>query len=108
MEASMKPLKHPLVPDRSHGRTRQVLLLISERDALIRSAARFYPGASGREIARQLRTALSTYYGGRWRRDREVFTCPAQHKGKLTEVLFLLLRTHEHVPSIATLRRALG
>jgi hypothetical protein len=100
----MKPIRHPLVP---HGRTPRVLLRIDERDALIWSAARFYPGCSDREIARQLHTALSRYHAGRFRRDRND-TCPVEHRGKLTEVLYLLLRTHDHVPSPATIRRVLG
>lgn len=88
---------------RSHGRTPNVLLRLDERDALIRTAATFYPGASDREIARQLHAALSRYYSGRFRRDRND-TCPVEHRGKLTEVLYLLLRTHDHVPSIGTIR----
>jgi hypothetical protein len=102
-------MMHVRVPDgRSHGRTPAVQLLIDERNHLLRSAARFYPGASDREVARRLRDALALYLNGRFRRDRVLATCPAQHKGKLTETLFLLLRTHEHVPSVATIRRILG
>jgi len=104
----MKPLKHPLELDgRAHGRTPAVQLLIDERNALIRDAARFYPGASDREIARRLRTALLRYRAGRWERDRSD-TCPNQHRGKLTEILYFLLRVHDHVPSEMTIRRALG
>ena len=95
------------VDGRSHGRTRQVPLVISERDALIRSAAEFYPGLSDREVARRLHTALSTYRAGRFRRDRND-TCPIQYRGKLTEILYLLLRVRDHVPSETAIRRALG
>jgi hypothetical protein len=107
----MKPLRDLSgavpVDGRSHGRTPAVLLLIDERVALIRTAAKFFPGASDREIARRLRTALSIYRAGRWGRDRSD-TCPVQHRGKLTEILYLLLRVHDHVPSEPTIRRALG
>jgi hypothetical protein len=95
------------VDGRSHGRTPAVQLLIDERNDLIRTAAKFYPGCSDREIARRLRTALSIYRDGRWERDRRD-TCPKQHRGKLTEILYLLLRVHDHVPSEPTIRRALG
>jgi hypothetical protein len=95
------------IDSRSHGRTPAVLLVIDERDALIRAAAKFYPGCSDREVARRLRSALAIYRAGRFRRDRND-TCPNQYRGTLTEIFYLLLRTHDHVPSIATIRRALG
>jgi hypothetical protein len=82
-------------------------LLLDERGRLIIEAAKFFPGASDREIARRLRSELSKYSNGRFRRDRSD-TCPIQHRGKLTEVLYLLLRVHDHVPSEMTIRRALG
>jgi hypothetical protein len=88
-------------------RTRQTELLISERDKLLVEAAKFFPGCSDREIARRLRSALSIYRAGRFRRDRND-TCPKQYRGTLTELLYLLLRVHDHVPSEMTIRRALG
>jgi hypothetical protein len=92
-----------------HGRTPAVLLVIEERDALLRIAAkRFCVGMSDREAAKHLYGALNRYRGGRWRRDRADLTCPAQHRGKLTELLYFLLRTRDSVPSIMTIRRALG
>jgi hypothetical protein len=96
------------VEGRSHGRTPAFLRVIDRRDKLIRAAARFYPGSSDREVARRLRSALAVYAAGRWRRDRSKTTCPHQHRGKLTEVLYLLLRVRDHVPSDPTFRRALG
>jgi hypothetical protein len=72
---------------RSHGRTRAVELPISERNALIRDAARFFPGYGDREVARRLLIALARYRNGRWQRDRSETTCPPQHKGKLLQVL---------------------
>jgi hypothetical protein len=110
----MKPVRtieltHAVPIDgRSHGRTPAVRLILDERAKLLVEARRFYPGSSDREIARQLHTVQSRYRDGRWRRDREFFTCPVQHRGKLTEVLFLLLRTLDHVPSEMTIRRTLG
>jgi hypothetical protein len=93
---------------RSHGRTPAVQLRINERDALIRAAARFYPGASDREIARRLHTELSTYRSGRFRRDRVDLTCPMQHRSKLTEVLWMILKVHDHVPCDRAIRTALA
>lgn len=94
---------------RSHGRTPAVQLLIDERNALIRTAVRFYPGASDREVARRLRSALSIYHGGRWRRtDRTEPRCPPQYAGRLDVVLWAVLKLHDHVSSEVTLRRALG
>ncbi|MEY9131929.1 hypothetical protein ACVMII_000797 [Bradyrhizobium diazoefficiens] len=95
-------------PIRSHGRTRAVELLISERNALIRDAARFYPGCTDREVARQLLIALARYRNGRWRRDRVEATCPAQHRGKLVQALWLILKTRDVPVSERTIRRALA
>jgi hypothetical protein len=83
------------------------MLLISERNALLLAASRFYPGASAREISRQLRLALARYRDARWRRDRSELTCPMQHRGKLTEVLYLLLRVRDAIPSERTIRAVL-
>lgn len=105
----MKPLHHPVLPAGPGHRSPQTLLLISERDRLVRTARRFFPDSmSDREIARRLRIALSTYYSGRWRRDRAEATCPARHRGKLTEILYLLLRVRDHVPSARLIRAVLS
>jgi hypothetical protein len=112
----MKPLQ-PIelthaepVDGRSHGRTPQTMLLLDERDALLREAARRHcSGMSDRAAAKYLRDALSRYREGRFRRSRFELTCPPQHRGRLDEMLWLLLKTSsDHVPSIATIRRVLG
>ena len=92
----------------NHGRTRAVELLISERNALIRDAARFYPGCRDREVARQLLISLARYRNGRWRRDGIREVCPPQHKGKLLQVLWLILKTIDAIPSDRTVRAALA
>jgi hypothetical protein len=89
-------------------RSPQTMLLLDERDKLLIEAARFFPGASDREIARRLHSALSTYRDGRWRRDRAEALCPVQHKGKLMQTLWMILKTRDHVPSEMTIRRALA
>jgi hypothetical protein len=96
------------IDGRSHGRTPAVQLRINERDALIRAAARFYPGASEREIARRLHFELSKYRNGRFRRDQAEYTCPAPHRGKLVELLYCMLRVQDRVPSEVTFRRAVS
>ena len=52
--------------------------------------------------------ALSTYRDGRWRRDRSELRCPPHHVGKLTEVLYLLLRTRDVLVSERTIRMILS
>jgi hypothetical protein len=89
-------------------RSNETLLRINERDRYLMEAARFYPNASGdREIARQLRTALLNYRNGRWRRDRAEALCPPQHKGKLVQTLWCLLKTRDAIPGDRTVRAVL-
>ena len=111
----MKPLRHALLADavpleRGPGeRTPQTLLLIDERDELVRAAARFFgAGLSDRELARRLRHVLSVYREGRWRRDRSEPTCPTRHRGRLDEVLWMILKTRDAVPSERLLRLVLS
>jgi hypothetical protein len=106
----MKPLRHPLfsIDGRGHGRTPAVQLLLDERNALIRSAARFYPGCTDREIARRLHQALSRYAVRAWRREAPCEVCPPRHKGKLTEVLWMIRKTKDAPVAERTLRRALA
>jgi hypothetical protein len=114
MEARVKPVRSTDLTNaapvdcRSHGRTPSVQLRISERDALIRAAARFYPGCTGREIARRLHAALLTYRNGRFRRDRDCEVCPVQHRGKRLQTMWMILKVRDHVPSEPAIRRALG
>ena len=103
----MKPIRHPLVFGPGH-RTRQTELLISERDNLLVEAARFYPGLSDREIAKRLRDALLVYRNGRWLRDANEQTCPLQHRGKLLQVMWMILKTIDAIPGDRTIRAALA
>jgi hypothetical protein len=97
------------VNGRSHGRTLATLLVIQQRDALLVEAAKFFPDASDLEIARRLRSALTIYRAGRWQhRDRAEATCPPQHRGKLTQTMWLILKVHDHVPCIRTVTAALA
>lgn len=103
----MKPIRHPLVPGPGH-RTPQTQLLLDERDKLLVEAARFYTGLSDRETARRMRRALSTYRACRWRRDQDEATCPPQHRGKLTRVMWMILKTMDAIPGDRTIRAALA
>jgi hypothetical protein len=103
----VKPVRHPLVPGPG-VRTRQTELLISEREKLLVEAARFYPGLSDREIAKRLQDALLIYRNGRWQRDGIEQTCPAQHRGKLVQVMWMILKTIDAIPGDRTIRGALA
>ena len=92
----------------SGRRTPQTLLLIDERDRYLVEAAKHFPGLSQRETARLLRSRLLVYRSGRWRRNRSELTCPVQHRGKLTEVLWMLLKVRDAIPSERTIRAALS
>jgi hypothetical protein len=108
----VKPLRPSIfddaVPVDGRGRrTPQTLLLLDEREAYLIEAARHFPG-SDREAARLIRTALLRYQTGRWRRDRREATCPVQHRGKLTAVLWCLLKVRDAIPSERTIRLVLS
>jgi hypothetical protein len=92
------------------GRGRRLprtMLLISERNAPLLAASRFYPVSLLARSPGNYVLALSRYRDGRWRRDRSELTCPMQHRGKLTEVLNLLLRVRDAIPSQRTIRAVL-
>jgi hypothetical protein len=89
-------------------RTPRLLLQLDERDRYLREAARHFSGLSQRETARLLRSRLSVYRDGRWRRDRSELTCPVQHRGKLTAVLWSLLKTRDSLPSERLIRFVLS
>ena len=107
----MKPVRQASLADavpldgRGHGRTPAVRLLIDERDKLLVEAARFFPGVSDREIARQLRIALLRYRECRWQRERADLTCP--HEGTITALLWMILKTRDVVPSDRLIRLVL-
>ena len=98
----------PVADGRGH-RSPQTLLAISERDHLLREAARrFCVGMSDRQAAAMLNTSLKRYDTGAWRRERIADICPPRHAGRLTAYCWRILRTRDAVPSEMTIRRALG
>jgi hypothetical protein len=98
----------PLPLDRRGKRTPRVLLELDERNAYLVEAARHFPGASDREVARRLRIALLRYREGAWRRDRSEALCPERHRGKLAAVLWCVLRVADRVPSERLIRLVLS
>ena len=89
-------------------RTPQTMLLLDERDKLLRRAvAQHLSGQSQREAARQLRSALVRYRAGCWRRISSEVNNP-HDEGTLNAILCLILRTRDSVPSVETVRRALS
>lgn len=103
----MRSIRHPLMLGPGH-RTPATMLLQDERDKLLVEAARFFPGMSSREVARRLRSALAIFRGGRWRRDASEATCPPQHRGKLVQVMWMILKSRDVLVSERTIRRALS
>jgi hypothetical protein len=101
-------LTHAVPVDGRGRRTPQTQLLIDERDKLLTEAARFFPGASDRQIARRLRIALMRYRNGRWRRDGSEATCAVQHCGKLMQMLWCLLKTRDAIPGERTISAVLS
>ena len=88
-------------------RSPRVMLQLDERDRYLAVAAGFFPGASDREVARRLRTALLRYREGRWRRSRADLTCPHERE-RIEAMLWMLLKVRDHVPSERLIRMVLG
>jgi hypothetical protein len=89
-------------------RSNETRLRLDERAKLLREAARFFPGASDREVARRLHEALSRYGAGAWRRERACEVCPLRHRDKLAEMLWAIFKVYDHTPSEGTVRAALA
>jgi len=103
------PLRHPVVVDGRGQRSPRTVLMLTVRDYLLCEACRrHFPGLSQREAARLIRIALIRYRQGRFRRERTCDACPACHAGKLTGVLWLLLKIRDAIPSEMTVRRAIA
>jgi hypothetical protein len=104
----MRPLRYPLVPDNRGHRSPRFLLQLDERDRCLIEAARHFPSASDREIARRLRIALLRYREGAWRRTRAEIWCLPRHAGRLDGVLWCLLKVADRVPSERLIRAVLA
>jgi hypothetical protein len=97
------------LPERRGHRRPETLAAIDERDRLMGEAvARFMPGESSRGAARRLHEALERFSAGAWRRERGASSCPPRHAGRIEAVLWEILRARDHVPSVGTIRAAIG
>lgn len=100
-------MTHATPIDGRGRRTNELLMRLDERDRYLIEAARFYPGLSHREVARQVRIAVLRYKTGRWRRTGSELRCP--HDGeRLDALLWCLLRVRDRVPSERLIRSVLA
>jgi hypothetical protein len=88
--------------------TPQAMLARNERDRHLREAAQFFPYASDREAARQLRKALLTYRAGAWRRDQSEALCPVRYAGTVKAALWKTLKSRDRVPGDRLIRAVLA
>lgn len=95
--------------DRRGKRLPETIEAIALRDALLReAAARFCAGMTDHQASALLHVKLLRYQTSAWRRDRAEAECPLRLAGRLDAVLWQILKTHDHVCSAMTIRRALG
>jgi hypothetical protein len=62
---------------------------------------------SDRAAVAMLHTKLARYRETAWRRDQPTATCPAQ-QGQVEQVMWMILKVRDRVPSEMTIHRALG
>lgn len=107
----MKPLDHhaltDAVPVRGRGiRLPETLARIEQGDDVLREMrSRHYASLSGREAARQIRSALDRYRSGRWRRDRLANRFPSD---PLAALCARYLTIADRLPSLTKIRAAIG
>jgi hypothetical protein len=94
-------------PMRGPGhRLPSTLAALDLRDALLcEAAARFYPGASAREIAKRLHDGLDLFHCTAWPRERTAEVCPPRHDGRITAFYWRILHAIDHVPSGELIRK---
>lgn len=73
-------------------------------ELLRETAARFWPGLSRPEQARQLNVGLSRYRETAWRYERALVECPARLRGTQQEMYWLILKQVDAVLAAATIR----
>ena len=101
------PLRFQIQVDGRGHRSWNTKLIIDERDRYLIEAAKFYPGCRDREVARRLRSALSIYRDGRWRRDRSAALCP-HAAGTVAAALWRVLKVRDAIPSDRLIRSLLA
>lgn len=94
---------------RSPGqRTWRTCAVLAERDRLLRVAAARLAGLSITEQAMALHTELSRYHATAWQRERTYECCPERHAGKITELLWNILKVHDHLLAARSIRLVLA
>jgi hypothetical protein len=71
---------------------------VRRRDALIRELGARYAG-SRKARARALLADANRYAATAWRRHRELTACPAELLGTDRELLWLLFKQHDYIPT---------
>lgn len=82
-------------------------------DAILKCLRLFYPKAfsPGSFRGRVLQSFLDDirqYQGGRWRRDRGLWKCPAEYTGRRESQFFLILHSGAKLPDLRRLENLLG
>jgi hypothetical protein len=108
MTPPIMPLDDALVDRRGHRRP-ETLHALDERDRLFSECAvRFMPGDSSRRAAHRLREVLLRYSAGPWRRERASEALPLHRRDGVEGYCWQILRVRDHVPSVGTIRAAIG
>jgi hypothetical protein len=82
---------------------------LAERNRLLRSAAeRFLGELSVAEQAEVLHRQLCRYRASAWTRERTCERCPDRHLGTLHELLWRVLKLHDHILAARSLRLILA
>ena len=101
------PMRHGLVM-KPGQRSPRTLLLLDERDGLLREAVKFFPHASDRAIANTIHDELGRYRATAWRIERSELTCPRRHDGRIRALYWHLLKTVDAVPSEPLIRKIIS
>lgn len=103
----MKPIRHPLVFGAGH-RTPATLLAIDERDRyLVEAADRFCVGMSDNAAAHYLLAGLTRFRETAWLNDDAEAACPSRHRGSVREFFWMILKSHDRLPSERLVREVL-
>lgn len=70
--------------------------LVTRDELICAAAAQFFPTITPLAQAEKLAEALRRYHSAAWLRERELDECDPRHAGKLPEVLWRILKAHEH------------
>jgi hypothetical protein len=85
--------------DRRGRRLPETIAARAERDRLICEAAAMFPGASDREVARKLHSAIDLYRCTAWLRERGERPSPRH------AILWAILSVIDHTPSAELIRK---